>query len=73
MTMSGDLVEEMFPGDGSEYPDDDERQRADGLVGYEIPRRHEGRMCYFADSRTNRAFVRAQVRRWAARTGRIWK
>lgn len=71
--MKGDRVEVLFPGDGREIPDDAERRRADALVGFEIPRHHTGEMCLFADSRTNRAFVRAQIRRWCARTGREWR
>lgn len=59
----------MFPGSPIEIPSEEERDRADDLVGFKIPRHHEGRMAFFADSRTNRAFMRSQVKRWAYRTG----
>jgi len=63
-------VKEMFPGDGAEIPTKDERDRADELVGFEIPRSRTGSMSYFASPATNRAFVRSQVKRWALRNGR---
>lgn len=59
----------MFPGSPTEIPTDDERDRADDLVGFAIPRVREGRMSYFANPATNRAFMRSQVKRWAARNG----
>jgi len=68
-----DQVEYMFPGNGLEIPTEEERDHADELVGFEIPRAHHGRMAYFADARTNRAFLRSQIRRWCARTGREWR
>lgn len=67
-----DQVYRLFPGDGLEIPSDEERARADLLVGFEIPRQREGRMARFADSRTNRAFMRSTIKRWCARTGREW-
>ncbi|QDH91696.1 hypothetical protein SEA_PHRAPPUCCINO_18 [Mycobacterium phage Phrappuccino] len=58
-----DNVERMFPGDGREIPTDAERDRADELAGFAIPRQRLGAMPYFADPATNRAFLRSQVRR----------
>ena len=66
-----DWVSEMFPGDGLEKPSDAERAKADQLVGSAIARQHFGRMCAFADSRTNRAFMRSRVRRWWYGSGRV--
>lgn len=74
-----DWVDEMFSGPGLELPTDEERGRADALVaewaerwGEEartVPRRHpdvtaEGFANYLAGAPTNRAFLRAQLRRW---------
>ncbi|GAB5005650.1 hypothetical protein MAHJHV63_52990 [Mycobacterium avium subsp. hominissuis] len=45
--------------------------RADELVGYSIARVHSGAATIPAGEPTNRAFLRAAVRRWRARTGHI--
>jgi hypothetical protein len=59
-----DWINDLFPGDGLEIPTDAERDRADEVAGTKIARRHEGvSMPYFADPRTNRAFMRSQIRR----------
>lgn len=72
-------VEEEFPGEGLELPTDAERQRADDLVAEwnqrwnenhpPIARVHpdtseEGLASYLAGTPTNRAYMRAQLRRW---------
>ncbi len=67
-----DQVEQLFPGCGHEIPSDEERDRADALVGFEIPRIHPqygvGPVCKI----TNRAFMRSRIKRWCAKTGREW-
>lgn len=60
-------VEALFPGDPMAYPTDKERDRADDIVGYKLRRTREGRLPYFVNPATNRAYLRSQVRRWAAR------
>lgn len=77
-----DWAAEMFPGDGSEIPDDAERDRADELITEwnhrwnethpPIARVHAdrpGSPVYRVDpsAPTNRAFLRAQLRRWWAK------
>ena len=72
-------VDEMFPGEGLELPTEVERQRADDVVAEwnqrwneshsPIARVHpdtseEGFANYLAGTPTNRAYVRAQLRRW---------
>lgn len=84
-TEQGDWVSGMFPGPGLELPDDAERDRADELIAEwsqrwgEAPcvvaRVHpdvtgEGFANYLAGSPTNRAYLRAQLRRWWARPAR---
>lgn len=69
--MSDDWTQDMFPGDGLEIPSDDERDRADALIAewaqrwQEAPRtvarRHSD-----TNAPTNRAFLRAQLKRWWA-------
>lgn len=77
--MNTDWVSEMFPGDGLQHPTDEERDRADEvLVDWNgrwheshppVPRTHpdvtaEGFANYLAGTPTNRAYVRAYLRRW---------
>lgn len=72
-------VDEEFPGEGLELPTDAERQRADVIVAERnqrwseihppIARVHpdtseEGAANYLAGTPTNRAYIRAQLRRW---------
>ena len=76
---SRDWADEMFPGDGLEYPTDEERDRADELLATwnerwrenhpPVPRKHpdatvEGFANYLAGEPTNRAYLRAYLRRW---------
>ncbi|WP_131721542.1 hypothetical protein [Mycolicibacter heraklionensis] len=60
-----DWVDELLPGEGTAIPSDAERLKADELIGGEIPRRRDD---YLRGSSysvpTNRAFLRAQIRRW---------
>lgn len=86
MTDYCDWVDIMFPGDGLQYPTDEERDRADALVARwsqgwgeqvdVIPRAHpdvtdEGFGNYLAGTPTNRAYLRAWLRRWWLRPGRV--
>lgn len=75
-------VADLFPGDGFEYPSDDERDRADQLLAewaqrwgepvITVPRVHpdvsdEGFANYLAGQPTNRAYMRSKLRRWFAK------
>jgi hypothetical protein len=77
-----DWVLKAFPGEGMEYPTDEERDRADGLIakfneqwGEEhppVPRTHpelsdEGFANYLCGYPTNRAYLRSKLRRWWAK------
>ncbi len=79
-----DTMNQMFPGDGLELPNKQERDRADALIaewaarwGEEavtIARVHpdvtiEGYANYLAGTPTNRAYLRSQLRRWFGRPG----
>lgn len=73
-----DWVNEMFPGDGLALPSDEERDRADAIIAewaarwqeepVQIARRHRRNAAgYCAGRPTNRAYLRAQLRRWWAK------
>lgn len=69
-----DGIEKLFPGDGLEIPDDDERDRADVLLAQWAARWNEPvvtvarvRMTPTLAIPTNRAFLRSRLRRWFAK------
>jgi len=82
---STEWADKEFPGEGLELPTDAERQRADDIVAEwnqrwsehhpPIARVHpdigeEGLANYVAGTPTNRAYLRAQLRRWWRKQGR---
>lgn len=72
-----DWADSMFPGEGLEIPDADERDRADGVIletetrwgtpekAFKIDRVQKFEK---ADQPTNRAYMRARLRRWWAKS-----
>lgn len=67
-----DRADDLFPGPGLEIPSSDERDRADAVVGYAIPRQRYGTMAYFANAATKRALLRTHVRRHFARSSALF-
>lgn len=67
-----DWVDQMFPGEPIDIPDDDERQKADDLLVTWNERWHENQApvprAHMDRTPTNRAYLRSYLRRWWART-----
>lgn len=76
MTSADDTgIDELFPGDGGQYPTDEERDRADQFIAewaqrwgepvVTVPRVHPDVIGnYLAGQPTNRSYLRSQLRRW---------